>query len=188
MVRLEPLEKEDFKSIVAWNEGMSADFLLQWSGPVYTYPLTEEQLLKFYNDYITKEKDTLFVYKIILEETGQMVGTIELDERDTVNKVGRVGRFLIGEESCRGKGIGRAALQQLAKISFEALGLNKITLGVFDFNTQAIKCYKRVGFVIEELRENYRKAVDGYWNLYDMSLSKEHYLDIENTPKGADSI
>jgi hypothetical protein len=29
MIRLEPLDKEDFKKIVEWNKGRSAEFLLQ---------------------------------------------------------------------------------------------------------------------------------------------------------------
>jgi RimJ/RimL family protein N-acetyltransferase len=173
MIKLEYLEQKDFKKIVEWNNNKTADFLLQWSGPVYKYPLTEEQIQDFFDSYVNKEKDTLFVYKIVDIKSNEMIGTIELDERDTQNKIGRVGRFLIGEESYRGKGIGRIVLNEIVRIGFEELGLSKITLGVFDFNIGAIKCYERVGFVKEELKENYRKAENGYWNLYDMGITRE---------------
>lgn len=175
MIKLELLQKEDLKKIVEWNEGKSADFLLQWAGPIYKYPLTEEQLQRYYTNYITKEKDTMFVYKIVEASSGSMIGTVELDVRDPINMNARVGRFLIGEESCRGKGIGKQALKEIVRIGFEELKLKKITLGVFDFNTRAINCYKSVGFEIEELKENYRKTETGWWNLYDMGITVQHY-------------
>lgn len=175
MIRLEPLQKEDFKKILEWNEGNSAEFLYQWSGPFYEYPLTEEQLESYFDNYVSKEKDTLFVYKIIDMETSKIIGTIELDEKDTKNKIGRIARFLIGEENYRGKGVGRKVLSEVIRIGFEELKLNKITLGVFDFNTSAIRCYKSVGFVTEELKKNYRKLGNDYWSLYDMGIIREQW-------------
>lgn len=175
MIKLEPLQKDDFKKLLEWNKDKSAEFLLQWAGPFYEYPLTEDQLERYFDNYIIKEKETLFVYKIINLKTNEMIGTIELDVKDTVNKIGRVARFLIGEEDCRGKGVGGKALSEVVKIGFETLKLNKITLGVFDFNTSAIRCYESVGFKIEELKENYRKIGDTCWNLYNMGITKEDW-------------
>lgn len=175
MIKLEPLRKEDFKKIVEWNKGHSAEFLLQWSGPLYECPITEEQIVRYFENYVLKEKETIYVYKIINLETNEMIGTIELDVTDHINKIGRIARFLIGEENYRGKGAGKEALKEAIRIGFEKLKLNKITLGVFDFNISAIKCYKGVGFVIEELKENYRKIGDSYWNLYDMGITKEQW-------------
>lgn len=177
MIRLENMEYNDFKKIVEWNEGTTPDFLLQWSGPLFEYPLTEEQIIKYFDSYVSKEKDTLFIFKIIDTETNEMIGTIELDEKDTTNKIGRIARFLIGEESHRGKGIGRQALSEVIGFGFKKLKLNKITLGVYDFNTNAIRCYERVGFKIEELKENYRKVESGCWNLFDMGITKEQWED-----------
>lgn len=177
MIKLEPLQKEDFKKLVEWNKGRSAEFLLQWAGPLYEYPLTEEQIERYFEDYVLKEKDTLYVYKIISPETDEIIGTVELDEKDHISKIGRIARFLIGDENHRGKGEGKEALKEAIKIGFEKLKLNKITLGVFDFNIGAIKCYESVGFVIEELKENYRKIGDSYWNLYDMSITKEQWKE-----------
>ena len=51
----------------------------------------------------------------------------------------------IGEESGRGKGIGYQALLFLeAQIKLQ--GLKRIELGVFEFNTNAIKLYQKSGF------------------------------------------
>ena len=51
----------------------------------------------------------------------------------------------IGEPEGRGKGIGFHAIQHLEK-EIAREGLNRIELGVFEFNKQAIKLYQRLGY------------------------------------------
>ncbi len=146
MIKLEYLEKTDLKKIVEWNENESAEYLLQWAGPTYTYPLTLNQIEEYYHKEIKKDTPNVFVYKILLTDTNKFIGTIELRETNKNNKIGRVCRFLIGEENIRGKGIGTQALKEILKIGFQDLKFEKITLAVFDFNYSAIKCYENVGF------------------------------------------
>jgi RimJ/RimL family protein N-acetyltransferase len=167
--------KEDFYKVIEWNTGKSQDFLTQWAGPIYTYPLTEEQLQKFFNDNKANNGKDMLIYKIVQEETVDIVGTIELRKYEKEENTARVGRFLIGEQSARGKGIGEAALSELVRIGFEDLKYDKICLGVFDFNNSAIACYKKVGFEIERLIEKYRETSNGYWNLYEMSIYRDRW-------------
>lgn len=178
MVKIELLEKEDLRKILKWNENKSADYLLQWAGPLYGHPLTLDQLEDYFFKEVKKFYRDTFIYKILLIDTGEVIGTVELREVDKENKIGRVCRFLIGEESNRGKGIGRTVLKKLLKIAFEELKFEKITLGVFDFNENAIRCYEGAGFIKEKLIENARKSSWSYWNLYDMEISKENWLSL----------
>ncbi|HEY8890320.1 MAG TPA: GNAT family protein [Clostridium sp.] len=171
MLKLEYLQKEDLKKIVEWNVKKSADYLLQWSGPAYSYPLTIEQV----EDYFISNNSNIFVYKILSIDTDEFIGTIELCETDKSNKIGRVCRFLIGEENYRGKGIGTEVLKEILRIGFKDFKFEKITLGVFDFNYGAIKCYENAGFMKEKFLENSRKSSTGYWNLYEMSISKTEW-------------
>ena len=53
--------------------------------------------------------------------------------------------IVIGEASARGKGVGTKAMQYLEK-QIQAQGLNRIELGVFEFNINAIKLYKNMGY------------------------------------------
>lgn len=172
MIKLEVLKVKDYMIIVKWNEDKSSDFLLQWAGPVYKYPLTLEQI----DQYVKNQENTCHIYKIIDIENNLMIGTIELNIKDEEGKVGRVGRFLIGEESCRGKGIGEQVLLEIVRIGFNHFGLNEITLGVFDFNTAAVRCYEKVGFRTVAHNKNCRKSSDGYWSLYEMSIRKDEWL------------
>lgn len=177
MIKLEYVEGKDIEKIIEWNKDKSADFLLQWAGPQYQYPLTEEQIIQRLINGANKEDSDTYIYKIILIESGEMIGTIELSKIDKINRTARVCRFLIGEEQWRGKGIGKTALEQVVKSGFIALKLKKVTLGVFDFNAMAIKCYEGVGFKKEKLIENARKAENGSWNVYEMAITREEWLN-----------
>ena len=157
MIKLEPFEKDDFYKLIEWNENKSADYLLQWAGPAYSFPLTLEQIENYFINEVNKENSNIFVYKIKLAETNEIIGTVELRETDKEKHEGRICRFLIGNENIRGQGIGTLALIEAIRIGFEDLKFGKITLGVFDFNTNAIRCYEKTGFGIENLRENARK-------------------------------
>lgn len=45
---------------------------MQWSGQYYKYPITEEQILNRLNN--TNPKFSINIFKIILEETSEMIG------------------------------------------------------------------------------------------------------------------
>lgn len=64
----------------------------------------------------------------------------------------------IGEETGRGKGIGFQALQFLEE-QIRLQGLKRMELGVFEFNTNAIKLYRKLGFNEIGRIENFT-----YWN------------------------
>lgn len=178
MLKLNLIEKEDLKKIAEWNLNKSADYLLQWSGPKYSYPLTLAQIENYFLNEVKKDNSNIFVYKIQLASTDEIIGTIELREIDKDNKIGKICRFLIGEENHRGNGIGTKALKEALRIGFEDMKFEKIMLGVFDFNHSAIKCYENSGFTKENFIENARKSSTGYWNLYEMSISKVQWEEV----------
>jgi RimJ/RimL family protein N-acetyltransferase len=180
MIKLDLIEKKDLKKIVEWNLNKSDDDLLQWAGPMYNYPLTLAQVENYFLNEVKKDNSNIFVYKIRLISTGEIIGTVELREIDNDNKIGKICRFLIGEENNRGKGIGTRVLKEALRVGFEDMKFEKIILGVFDFNHSAIKCYENVGFTKEKFIENARKSSTGNWNLYEMAISKSKW-EKENT-------
>ncbi len=180
MIRLELIKKEDLYKIVEWNRNKSANDLLQWAGPLYEYPLTLSQVEKYFLDEKNKEVVDTYIYKIISISTEEIIGTVELREIDRENKIARICRFLIGKEKERGRGIGALALKEILRSGFEDREFEKITLGVFDFNKGAVRCYEKVGFVIEKLLKDVRKAKDGYWSLYEMSILKSKWTKENN--------
>lgn len=176
MIKLSLIEIGDLEKIVEWNENKSADYLLQWAGPMYNYPLTPVQVENYFLNEVKKDSSNIFVYKVQLSDTCEIIGTVELRQIDENKKIGKVCRFLIGDEVIRGRGIGTEVLKEILRIGFEDLNFEKITLGVFDFNQGAIKCYENAGFAKVKLIENARKSPSGYWNLYEMAISKDTWM------------
>jgi len=73
----------------------------------------------------------------------------------------------IGEPDYRGKGYGTDAMRVLIGYGFRELGLYRITLSVFSYNTRAIRSYEKVGFVREQVQ---RAALFRDGERYDMYI------------------
>jgi RimJ/RimL family protein N-acetyltransferase len=166
-ILLKPFEKDDFQRLINWIP--SADFMLLWSGPYFSFPITEKQL----DTYLHSSEGTpppRRIYKAVNLETNEVVGHIELNNIDRRNLAGMVSKVLVGSEYARGHGIGTQMTEQLAEIAFDDLGLHRLFLYVFDFNAQAIACYKKVGFRVEGHLQDFRKAGEQYHSSYLMAL------------------
>jgi RimJ/RimL family protein N-acetyltransferase len=87
------------------------------------------------------------IYLIYLD--GQLVGEMDyqIDPPHLYKKEAGTAwiGIVIGEESARGKGVGRQAMQFLEE-EIKRQGLKRIELGVFEFNTNAIKLYQQMGY------------------------------------------
>lgn len=78
---------------------------------------------------------------------GEVVGEVVLHEWEAHNRSCRF-RTLIGPKG-RNRGLGTEATRLVVGHGFEQLGLNRIALGVFNFNPRAIRAYEKAGFVAE---------------------------------------
>ncbi|MDQ0483332.1 GNAT family N-acetyltransferase [Guptibacillus hwajinpoensis] len=173
MIELRYFEPNDFQQLLDWIP--SQDFLLQWGGPGFTYPLTVSQLETYVNG-ANKDDSSVFVYKVIHIESGNVIGHISLGKLDKTNKSARIGKVLVGDNDVRGQGIGQRMIEELLKIAFNEFALHRVSLGVFDFNQSAIRCYEKAGFTKEGLLRDYRKNDNEYWSLWEMSILKHEWL------------
>ncbi len=148
-MNIQKLKTDNVKNIVGWCRDKDADFLAQWAGRGYEYPLTEEQI----EHRLSEGAD---VYEVISDD--RMVGTIEIISKE--NGTGLIGRFVL-DPSLTGQGLGTQILDCFTEYCCNELGLCKIRLFVFDFNIAAYKCYKKCGFSEVEtvIRPNGWKAI-----------------------------
>lgn len=170
MIRLEPLEDGDFETIARWNADKPRDFLAQWAGPQYEYPLTAAYLVREHAGHNAPGADT-FIYRVMLGQ--DMIGAVQLLRIDRQAGAAVVGRFLIGGEGDRSRGYGRQALREIVTLAFDAFGLKTVSLAVFDFNRGAIRCYESVGFETYEFAPDAYQSATGPWGLYRMKLTPE---------------
>jgi RimJ/RimL family protein N-acetyltransferase len=172
MITLRPFDRSDFARLIGWVA--SPAFLLQWAGPLFTYPLDTAQLERYLAES-QQEQPTRMIFTAVEAETGAAVGHIELGKIDPRNRLASLARVLIGDPSRRGKGRGVEMVLRALEIGFDRLGLHRVDLVVFDFNTGAIACYERAGFVIEGHLREARRFGEDYWTLVQMSILEQEW-------------
>lgn len=62
-VYLEALSEQDFTTIIEWINQKDEDFIVQWAGLTYSYPLTIEQLKAHYSKGINTIESDVFIYR-----------------------------------------------------------------------------------------------------------------------------
>ena len=138
MIKLEPFTPSDFDRLISWIT--SERELVQFAGPIFSYPLTKNQLI----DYISKEN--LTPKKVIDIESGKIIGHCELNFR---NDFPRLSRILIGDEKYRGIGLGKQLVEIMIDEIQKVQSAEKVELRVFEWNKNAIKLYENKGFIIQ---------------------------------------
>lgn len=163
MIRLEKFDATAYDTLISWVENEEA--LMQFAGPGFSFPLTARQL----DDSL--EDENRWAFKVVPENTQMMVGYCEVYLTD---RAACLGRILIGDR-LRGKGIGTEIVRRLVAFSFLELGRTKAELNVFDWNTTAIKCYERVGFVVNTDRHFEREVKGQMWKALNMVLDRTRW-------------
>ena len=176
MIQLRLFEETDIPRLIGWIP--DARFLLQWAGPKYVFPLDAVQL-RATMATTTGDRPAHFMFKALRETEGDVIGHIELMSVNYNQKTAVLGRVLIGNPAGRGQGWGRAMVEKALRYAFETLALDSLLLNVFDFNLQAIACYRALGFSECERKPNARQFGNESWNLVLMQLRRDEW--IENT-------
>lgn len=141
--------------------------LLQFAGPMYRFPLTEDQIEIDLSD----ERRTLF--KIVEIENQNTIGHAQIFLKE---KTFLLGRILIWDENNRGKGYGKKVMRELLKYGFSHFNRELAELNVYDWNTGAIECYKKVGFSIDPDVINEAKIDDQIWVSINMKIHRQTFI------------
>jgi RimJ/RimL family protein N-acetyltransferase len=161
---LRPFERADYAHLIGWVT--SPDFLMQWAGPIFTFPLDAAQLDR-YKLLATGDPPTRYIFTALAGDAA--VGHIELSQVDRRQSAATLARVLIAPGQ-RGRGLGQQMVTQALAVGFDTLGLHRIDLNVFDFNHTAIACYTRAGLVREGLLRDARRVGDAWWSVVVMSM------------------
>ncbi len=178
-IRLEPFEAGDIPRLIGWIP--SADFLMQWSGPFFTYPLTEGQLRRYLQS-VEKSPLNRAIFRVRYLDKDRIVGHIELNNVDWRNLAATVSKVLVGPADMRGLGIGHQMVAHLLDYAFGDLKLHRVELKVFDDNISAIECYRQNGFMIEGHLRDFRKFRESYKSSYLMSILESDWQKLKAQP------
>src|SRR3954463_2062618 len=182
MVKLEYFDREDFKQLIEW---MNNEHLItNWAGSLFRFPLTEDSLDWYIEDANDFKDSDVFIYKAVDTKTGKTVGHISIGSISEKNRAARISRVLVGNTTERGKGYCSGMINAILKIGFEELKLHRISLGVYDFNKAAIRCYEKCGFVREGLMRDVLQYEDGsYWSLIEMGILEDEWRQLHSKKK-----
>ena len=80
---------------------------------------------------------------------------------------------VIVDDKLRGKGYGREMIQLALRYAFEITGAESVQLNVFNENTEAKRCYERIGFVERYVEKDVFTYKDELWSRCNMTISKQ---------------
>lgn len=141
-VSLAVIEDSDAEYLYRWINDEEGRALLGGQ----TRPTTLEQERAWIRD---RSKDGHFlVFTIVLNRTGQRIGTISLFHIDLHSRSAESGMYVM-EKSLRGKGYGPEAKALLLKHAFHSMGLNRVQARVLSTNTASIRSITKSGYVLE---------------------------------------
>jgi RimJ/RimL family protein N-acetyltransferase len=161
MIKLEPFTKIDFNRLISWID--SEEDLIQFAGPGFTFPLTENLLDKYLENQNTN------AFKVFETISNQTIGHCEIYLTETSAKLCRI---LIGEKSFRGKGFGLEIVRLMLEKSFNDFNCSLVELNVYDWNIGAIKCYGKAGFVINPEKSKTIEVNNKSWTSINMFIKK----------------
>lgn len=159
MIRIRPYMDSDEEKILSWCD--SEDTFFKWTfGLLGEYPVTKEKFQKTgqYMRFTAVDGDEPVGYFIARNPHGN------LDEL-------RFG-YAIVDSSRRGQGIGKAMLSAGLVYAFEVYGAERVSLGVYEKNENAIACYSAIGFRNTGAIETYEVGGAEY-KVYEMDYRRQ---------------
>ncbi|UZO80734.1 GNAT family N-acetyltransferase [Aquimarina sp. ERC-38] len=153
-INLQPFIKDDFDRLISWIP--SEKELVQFAGPLFTYPLTTDQL----DGYIKNRK--LQPKKIVIVESNQVIGHCELNFSYNLPCLSRI---LIGDTHYRGKGLGKQLISIMIEEILKVTPTHAVELRVYGWNINAIKLYEKQGFAIQpDKTSTFKFREDEIWD------------------------
>lgn len=167
-MRLRPYKTCDAQTIIKWVK--DEDVFLKWGGDHFgQFPINAEIIDRKYlrDNGDCNEADNFYPWVAFTDEDG-VVGHFIMRYIHGDNKILRFG-WVIVDDSIRGKGCGASMLRLGLDYAFNILGVDMVTIGVYENNAIAHNCYKRVGFVDKEIVPDERE------NIIEMAITRNEY-------------
>jgi RimJ/RimL family protein N-acetyltransferase len=177
-VFLRALETRDLDSLISTYR----DFDLQLTTDGDAPPLSDAQVRAFWTEIIEHPGDDLRYFAVEplpgSPGAGGMVGGCSLQHIDLRNRHAELAIFMVAQD-WRGQGYGTEAVRLLLRYGFEVVRLDKVYLGVYDFNESGMRSYERVGFRYEGRLRQMLHYDGRYWDEWRMGILRgewERYM------------
>ena len=169
-IYLRALEPDDYKVTVEWRKDEDIENMV--GGPKYF--VSSEKEKEWVKNCIFD--NSRFVLGICLKESDKLIGTVNIQEIDWINRSCHV-PILIGDKAEWSKGYATEARMLAFKFAFDERGMERVWATIMDTNMASVKMHEKCGYKQEGIQ---RRAVfkDGrFHDLIMMSILKEEFKE-----------
>lgn len=174
MLRLRPYKPGDAGTILSWCKDETA--FRKWTANRYaSFPIAAADMNEKYIDRNGDCEGPDNFYPMTAFDEDGIAGHLIMrftDEEKTVLRFG----FVIVDDAKRGRGYGKELIALSLKYAFEILKADRVTLGVFDNNPPALRCYQSAGFKSSGKEYTVRVLPEETWRAMELELAKEDYF------------
>lgn len=117
-------------------------------------------LVEKYKEYYSNGNH--FRWGIVIKETQEIIGLIQLHSRDFLNNNTQIG-YIIGY-NYNGLGYAKEAVIKVIDFAFKKLNIHRIEASIADINKSSVKLAESIGMTLESIREDGYKIGDKYYN------------------------
>ena len=176
LIHLRALEPTDLNQLYRWENDSSI-----WSVSGTLVPFSkfvlEEIVTQVHQDIYTNKQlrlivDLKYFDEADEDETTRSIGCVDLFDFDPKNKRAGVG-ILIADKADRGRGYATEALHLIVDYAFEVLDLHQIYSNVRVENESSVALFKKVGFEVTGLKQDWMYEQGKFYDEYTMQLIKK---------------
>jgi RimJ/RimL family protein N-acetyltransferase len=166
-MRIRPyIASKDYEYVSKWIDNERTHAF--WCANLLPYPMAQ----KSFHDLLAKNSiDWTDNAYVATENNGQPIGFFCYSV-STESNIGFL-KFIIVDSTKRGKGYGKGMLNLALQYAFQITGAEAVQLNVFNENTLAKQCYKKVGFVERHLDKDVFSYKNELWSRCNMIVSKQ---------------
>lgn len=169
MLCLRPYKPCDAEQVVRWCADETAFYL--WSaGRFDHYPITAQELNAYYDQHRGEEG---FFALCAYDENG-LAGQVLVRTLDEAKRDVRFGMIIV-DPARRGQGMGQKMLTLALRYAFEFLNAARVTLGVFEQNAAARRCYDRLGLAPLDIPGDTLDVHGQTWQLIEMGMTRDSW-------------
>ena len=167
-MRLRPYKNCDAEMIAKWVR--NEDVFHKWGGDRFgSFPIDAGMIDQKYrmNNGDCTEPDNFYPW-VAVDDENHAVGHFIMRYTGGDCRQLRFG-WVVVDDSVRGKGYGKQMLALGLKYAFEILDAMVVSIGVFENNEPAHRCYRKAGFTDRGITEAEP------WNIVEMEILRQDY-------------
>lgn len=174
MISLRPYKKCDAEKIISWLS--DEKIFMLWGGDRFgDFPVTKEMINSKYfdNNGDCTEEDNF--YPITAYDENGIVGHFIIRYLNGNNRIMRFG-WVIVDDKRRGQKLGQKMLTLGLHYAFEILNAETVTIGVYENNIPAYRCYTAVGFHESRTIPDHFEDIEGEkWRVAELEINKNEF-------------